>query len=247
MQQRSGAPLDREVDPWGSTKLRKHLNQMWYGRSEEERQTVVEEASPVDYQSVETIDHEKESFSCAASWNGECSSTFRSPSADRISSPFRWREQVATVADALSCGFYTRSTPLYSDSQKEWASVALSSKCSCLSPRLDTARQLQCASRSSARVTSLGSAQGVPWRQSVGRTETCRPHSPIQTHRFHLAPRMSLPGKSVVRAKVQRHTGVLPRPLSGSPPHHSRGPSLANRDLRLQSWILERPPEARSP
>jgi len=36
MQQRSGAPLDREVDPWGCTKLRDHLNKMWYGRSIEE-------------------------------------------------------------------------------------------------------------------------------------------------------------------------------------------------------------------
>jgi len=34
--QRVGAPLDREVDPWGCTKLRDHLNKMWYGRSPEE-------------------------------------------------------------------------------------------------------------------------------------------------------------------------------------------------------------------
>lgn len=32
MQQRTGAPLDREVDPWGCSKLRDHLNKMWYGR-----------------------------------------------------------------------------------------------------------------------------------------------------------------------------------------------------------------------
>lgn len=36
MTQRQGAPLDREVDPWGCTKLRDHLNKMWYGRSVEE-------------------------------------------------------------------------------------------------------------------------------------------------------------------------------------------------------------------
>mmetsp|Transcript_57718 Transcript_57718/g.129441 ORF Transcript_57718/g.129441 Transcript_57718/m.129441 type:complete len:806 (+) Transcript_57718:45-2462(+) len=35
-QQRAGAPLDREVDPWGCSKLRDHLNKMWYGRSVEE-------------------------------------------------------------------------------------------------------------------------------------------------------------------------------------------------------------------
>lgn len=34
--QRHGAPLDREVDPWGCTKLHDHLNKMWYGRSAEE-------------------------------------------------------------------------------------------------------------------------------------------------------------------------------------------------------------------
>jgi len=36
--QRTGAPLDREVDPWGSSKLRDHLNKMWYGYSTEELQ-----------------------------------------------------------------------------------------------------------------------------------------------------------------------------------------------------------------
>mmetsp|Transcript_45072 Transcript_45072/g.104416 ORF Transcript_45072/g.104416 Transcript_45072/m.104416 type:complete len:798 (+) Transcript_45072:44-2437(+) len=35
-QQRAGAPLDREVDPWGCSKLRDHLNKMWYGTSVEE-------------------------------------------------------------------------------------------------------------------------------------------------------------------------------------------------------------------
>eukprot|EP00747_Dinoflagellata_sp_TGD_P179639 gnl/TRDRNA2_/TRDRNA2_30746_c0_seq1.p1 gnl/TRDRNA2_/TRDRNA2_30746_c0~~gnl/TRDRNA2_/TRDRNA2_30746_c0_seq1.p1 ORF type:complete len:877 (+),score=73.06 gnl/TRDRNA2_/TRDRNA2_30746_c0_seq1:95-2725(+) len=34
-QQRHGAPLDREVDPWGCARLRDHLNKMWYGRSAE--------------------------------------------------------------------------------------------------------------------------------------------------------------------------------------------------------------------
>lgn len=38
MQQRHGAPLDREVDPWGHSKLRDHLNKMWYGRTTEELQ-----------------------------------------------------------------------------------------------------------------------------------------------------------------------------------------------------------------
>lgn len=39
MQQRTTAPLDREVDPWGSEKLLDHLNRMWYGgQSAEELQ-----------------------------------------------------------------------------------------------------------------------------------------------------------------------------------------------------------------
>merc|ERR1719296_474307 len=29
--QRAGAPLDREVDPWGSERLMEHLSRMWYG------------------------------------------------------------------------------------------------------------------------------------------------------------------------------------------------------------------------
>lgn len=31
LQQRATAPLDKEVDPWGSERLLEHLNRMWYG------------------------------------------------------------------------------------------------------------------------------------------------------------------------------------------------------------------------
>lgn len=34
--QREGAPLDREVDPWGSVKLRGHLHRIYYGQSPED-------------------------------------------------------------------------------------------------------------------------------------------------------------------------------------------------------------------
>merc|ERR1719296_577230 len=30
-QHRAGAPMDREVDPWGSERLMEHLSRMWYG------------------------------------------------------------------------------------------------------------------------------------------------------------------------------------------------------------------------
>jgi hypothetical protein len=43
MQQRTTAPFDREVDPWGSSKLRDHLNKMWYGRTTEELQGAMQE------------------------------------------------------------------------------------------------------------------------------------------------------------------------------------------------------------
>lgn len=35
LQERSAAPLDREVDPWGSERLLEHLNRMWYGHAVE--------------------------------------------------------------------------------------------------------------------------------------------------------------------------------------------------------------------
>jgi len=49
VEQRALAPLDREVDPWGCTKLRDHLNKMWYGLTTEELQARLEqlEASQV--------------------------------------------------------------------------------------------------------------------------------------------------------------------------------------------------------
>lgn len=37
MTQRTDAPLDYEVDPWGCSKLRDHLNKMWYGRTSDEQ------------------------------------------------------------------------------------------------------------------------------------------------------------------------------------------------------------------
>merc|ERR1719265_269007 len=37
-QQRQTAPLDREVDPWGSAKLREHLKRMWYGQQHQHQQ-----------------------------------------------------------------------------------------------------------------------------------------------------------------------------------------------------------------
>lgn len=36
LQQREGAPLDKEVDPWGCKKLHEHLQRVWYGRSADE-------------------------------------------------------------------------------------------------------------------------------------------------------------------------------------------------------------------
>jgi len=36
VQHHSEAPLDHEVDPWGSVKLRSHLNKMWYGHVDAE-------------------------------------------------------------------------------------------------------------------------------------------------------------------------------------------------------------------
>mmetsp|Transcript_147448 Transcript_147448/g.471461 ORF Transcript_147448/g.471461 Transcript_147448/m.471461 type:complete len:762 (-) Transcript_147448:206-2491(-) len=35
LQQRTAAPLDREVDPWGAERLLEHLHRMWYGYSPE--------------------------------------------------------------------------------------------------------------------------------------------------------------------------------------------------------------------
>jgi len=35
-QQRANAPMDRVVDPWGCSKLKDHLNMMWYGNSTQE-------------------------------------------------------------------------------------------------------------------------------------------------------------------------------------------------------------------
>lgn len=43
LEQRALAPLDREVDPWGCTKLRDHLNKMWYGLTTEELQARLEQ------------------------------------------------------------------------------------------------------------------------------------------------------------------------------------------------------------
>jgi len=58
-QNRATAPLDREVDPWGCTKLRDHLNRMWYGMSTEELQARFEEVER-EQQQLEQQERERE-------------------------------------------------------------------------------------------------------------------------------------------------------------------------------------------
>jgi len=58
-QNRATAPLDREVDPWGSTKLRDHLNRMWYGMSTEELHARFEEVEREQHQ-LEQQERERE-------------------------------------------------------------------------------------------------------------------------------------------------------------------------------------------
>jgi len=67
MQQRATAPLDREVDPWGCTKLRDHLNRMWYGRSVEDMQITAQETQYQEekYQATDAYG----SYASAAQYN----------------------------------------------------------------------------------------------------------------------------------------------------------------------------------
>jgi len=63
MLQRKGAPLDREVDPWGCTKLRDHLNKVWYGRSAEELSPeevhALQQAEYLEAQYLEAAEYEQ--------------------------------------------------------------------------------------------------------------------------------------------------------------------------------------------
>mmetsp|Transcript_7425 Transcript_7425/g.16355 ORF Transcript_7425/g.16355 Transcript_7425/m.16355 type:complete len:820 (+) Transcript_7425:62-2521(+) len=56
-QQRQGAPLDREVDPWGSGKLRDHLNKMWYGNVREELIPQQTQAQQYQQSYMSDLDH----------------------------------------------------------------------------------------------------------------------------------------------------------------------------------------------
>lgn len=57
VQQRTTAPLDREVDPWGFERLREHLNRVWYGCSSGEAEPRGREALTEDDAGWELSQH----------------------------------------------------------------------------------------------------------------------------------------------------------------------------------------------
>mmetsp|Transcript_100345 Transcript_100345/g.199052 ORF Transcript_100345/g.199052 Transcript_100345/m.199052 type:complete len:754 (-) Transcript_100345:89-2350(-) len=78
VEQRAVAPLDREVDPWGCTKLRDHLNKMWYGLTTEELQARLEQ---LEASQVAQSRHAQPSSASQSHSNGggNSSSSHRSP------------------------------------------------------------------------------------------------------------------------------------------------------------------------
>lgn len=76
LEQRALAPLDREVDPWGCTKLRDHLNKMWYGLTTEELQARLEQLKASQEGQPRPA---QPSLASQSQSNGTTSSSHRSP------------------------------------------------------------------------------------------------------------------------------------------------------------------------
>jgi len=90
VEQRALAPLDREVDPWGCTKLRDHLNKMWYGLTTEELQARLEQ---LEASQMEKARHAQQSSASQSQSHGGGSTAQRSP---------RRSDRTSTVRTAAS-------------------------------------------------------------------------------------------------------------------------------------------------
>lgn len=251
MLQRKGAPLDREVDPWGCTKLRDHLNKVWYGRSTEELEEVQAlQAEYMETQYLEAVgyDHRYEQRldeSYLQNWGAEAAlaqgrasgvdvynrsysqmatSTLRSPSSGERQLDTRNAQVATVIGSAISSS--VGSSAMVTSSPVRTASS--------LSPRRAA---IQLSGGMDSEMTSRSSNGHIVGNMgNVGMQRAVYQSSPPQTHR---APRTSggiavstsmatsLPVGSLTAAMPD---GVVPAMISGmNPSMRPRSPITAQR------------------
>jgi len=204
MQYRHGAPLDREVDPWGSSKLRDHLNKMWYGRTTEELQMSAEQEAMQMQRELE--EREQRYSAVAAPEMVQCYSSYGAPifGQDVLTAYYDTPHgrQSATHRSASLIAQGRSAAVLDATAPHTQSSVGIAASFRS-PPRTERAVRLMGAALSSGKATSLSPRREAPmWRvkaETLG-ARSMRPqtvsslvpaaapaavpaHSPPQTHR----------------------------------------------------------------
>lgn len=245
-QQRANAPLDRHVDPWGCTKLRDHLNRMWYGRTTEELQESERDQRYEEACLAERDQRYEEAYmnygnmqqdvyvlyEASQPWGGE-------PAIGPGQCLAYGSEgQARSIRGAVPSTIRSQQSAERAVALRPVPSMSGAGKATSLSPRRETQwMQSEVVGRSKGAAmgapppSSLHSYQSPPQthraprvpqavpQAAVGVTSTFRPRSPVQSHGMQGAlqtGRLSLAGSNN-GGTTQRATVT-----TGAPPVHHR-------------------------
>lgn len=196
---RQGAPLDREVDPWGCVKLRDHLHKMWYGRSVEELEPTL----------VRELDCDR--------WLAEASSTKRCLGSQEVLLVY---EQPKSVSTSYRQGQPTMS--LYNDVHAH-STIGLAAASSGR-----TQATIAGVNGSSGVTSTAGTSTGAAPPGSSGPGRSLGLAAPVGHKAMSLSPRREVSwardGRS---ARAMPLTALPAASLQSPPPTHrtARGPT----------------------
>jgi len=254
LQQRATAPLDREVDPWGSDRLLEHLNRMWYGARSAEPHP---EPQPKQREAHERViqshgQRRDDSFTTVAAApqdattqrlgagptsflveNKQTGQTGRDRSAIHVAPEVRHRH---IAASASSLRTLPSAELLVGQRQVSAASSAAPAiKATSLSPRHDIVTWSHSDINSRHKGVMLGAPPPAS-SHSYQRAQNYRvsSHSPPQTHR---APRASVPTNPI--------PGLVPKrpcsPMQTTRIHNTSSPSNRSSlpsNSSMQTWSV---------
>lgn len=228
LQQRATAPLDREVDPWGSERLLEHLNRMWYGGRAVEIMQQQQKQRQREQQELEQ--RTEDIFSAFAAFPQESSSQAHETGTwTNAKSVLRAPAAAAGVASSLRALPSAERSPggrqVSVASQKEGLRTGAS-----LSPRLEAASGPPWITNGGTPTAPLGpdslaarlkgAVLGAPPPSMHGYQRSYRvaSHSPPQTHR---AARATVPATPTLGLSSLRPRSPV-QSISGTTPSSSR-------------------------
>jgi len=237
LQQRSSAPLDREVDPWGSDRLLEHLNRMWYGVSPGESQAqnqlqqnqrayyekdgYAEERCEDIYSTFAGLSHEAHMQSASKYAGGSRRS---GAAALAVSSGVTASVRTFTSPGRASAGGHRQVSVASVTGNAASALTAAS-----FSPRHEPA-MIQASGEGAVRQT------GAPLPSTYPRGYRVASHSPPQTHRV---ARATIPATPSSLLSLRPNSPGSARATNATPA--SSRLSLGNSNTQPRSLGLQRP------